>query len=51
MAPASAMDGFNIRVMSLSPWVHGSVPELEGKMLADTHESNDIHNFLFSHLD
>lgn len=44
------MDGFNVRVISLSPWVDGSLPGLEGKMLADIHESKDINDFSFSHL-
>jgi len=44
------MDGFNIRVILLSPWVDGSLPGLKGKMLADIHESKDIHDFSFSHL-
>lgn len=44
------MDGFDVRVVLLSPWVGGSLPGLEGKMLADTHESKDIHEFSFPHL-
>lgn len=50
VAPGSAMDGFNIRVISLSPWVDGSLPGLEWKMLADIHESKGINDFSFSHL-
>lgn len=46
----SGMERFNIRVVSLPPWVDGSLPGLEGKVLADIHESKDICDFSFSHL-
>lgn len=32
----------SVSVISLSPWVDGSLPGLQGKMLAGIHESKDI---------
>jgi len=41
----SGMGWFNIRVISLSPWVDGKLPEPEGKMLAVIHKNKDNHDF------
>lgn len=45
MAPGSAWGGFSIKVIPLPPRVEGSLPALEGEMLADAAESKDSHDF------